>query len=122
MKVYVAVLIQNGVLEGIEVYSSHEGASAKVAEWEEGIEAEDDVAVAQECVIRSDAELDSTPLRELGLPRIYERRLRYSNINTVEALCEHSEWSLYGVRLIGSGCIKAVKDALAAKGLLLVGQ
>jgi hypothetical protein len=56
---------------------------------------------------------------DLGLPQKYHRRLERMGITSVTDLCARTEKELRFYRSIGDKTIRAVKDALAAKGLCL---
>ncbi len=59
---------------------------------------------------------------DLGLPLQYHRRLERAGIHTVADLCAKTEGEIYVLRGVGVGCLRAVRQALASKGLSLADE
>jgi len=113
MKVHVAIFIYRGVLNSLEVFTHPGLAQAKADEWKKEANPEEDVVDVLE------KEVVGTPLRELGLPWMYQKRLVRNGITTVEQLTEMSRRELTEKRNIGETCVSLVKEALSKRGLHL---
>ncbi len=63
-----------------------------------------------------------TPLSELGLPPRYHKPLRRAHIHTLEELCARTTGEIKAVPHVGAGCLRAIQDALAKRGLCLAAE
>ncbi|MBA7652240.1 hypothetical protein ES703_60070 [subsurface metagenome] len=115
MRVYVAVFVYKGVLEGLEVHTDPVRAQARADEWKKQANPEEDVVD----VLEKEVIVIGTPIKELALPWMYQHRLERYGIRTVEQLTEMSRRQLIFKRLIGEKCISLVKEALSRRGLSL---
>jgi len=111
-KVHVAIFIYRGVLNALEVFADPELAQAKADEWKKEANPEEDVVD----VLEKEVVAVSTPIKELGLPWLYQHRLERNRILTVEQLTEMTRRQLYFNRNIGEKCIEQVELALAERG------
>ena len=111
-KVHVAIFIYQGVLNALEVFADPGPAQAKADEWKKDANPEEDVVD----VLEKEVIAVSTPIKELGLPWEYRRKLMRLGITTVEQLTELSRRELYSHRNIGEKCIEQVELALAERG------
>lgn len=66
--------------------------------------------------------MKGTPLSELCLPRRHHNPLRRAGIHTVEELCTLRGKELRVLRSVGVGCVKAIEEALALRGLCLADE
>jgi len=114
-KVYVAIFIYQGVLNSLEVFAEPGPAQAKADEWKKEANPEEDVVD----VLEKEVIVVGTPIKELGLPWMFRKRLQRNGISTVEQLTELTERQLIYKRLIGVKCISLVKEALTRRGLSL---
>ncbi len=111
-KVHVAIFIYRGVLNDLEVFAEPEPAQAKADEWKQQATPNQDVVT----VVQREIIVVGTPIKELSLPWLYQRRLERNGIRTVEQLTEMTRRQLYFYRNIGVKCIEQVELALAERG------
>jgi len=111
-KVHVAIFIYRGVLNALEVFADPGLAQAKADEWKKEANPEEDVVD----VLEKEVIIDGMPIKELGLPWLYQHRLERNHITTVEQLTEMSQRELSHKRNIGLKCIEQVELALAERG------
>ena len=66
--------------------------------------------------------MQGTPLSELGLSGRYNNPLRRFGIHTVEELCTRTREEISVLRSVGVGCLEAIEEALAKRGLCLAAE